>query len=442
MKDGAVHIGLVGHGTVGGGVVKLFHDNLPLLEAKAGTKLKLTWVASLDRPPVPAIGGARPRRTRDWREVVADPDVDIVIELIGGIEPARTIILSALKAGKQVATANKAVLSRHWIEIFTEAQHRRGLVYFEAAVGGGIPVVQGLNEGLAANKIQRIRGIVNGTTNYILTRMTEENLTFAAALKAAQAAGFAEADPSFDIDGVDAAQKLAVLASLATTGWVRVTDVHREGLSGIDLWDLDFARRRLGLTAKFLAMLDMEGDRFLARVHPTLIPEAHPFAAVRHEYNAIIIQGDAVGDVMFYGKGAGSLPTASAVSSDVVYLARQVAGGIAGRMPYVTFDDSRRLRSLPLREHRTRHYLRFNTVDKPGVLAAITRVLSRHHISIASVHQEDGPVAELDVVRRVVPVVIVTHQAPEGAVQDALAEARKLTSLVRRAVHLRIDSLR
>jgi len=442
VKDGVVQIGLIGHGTVGGGVVKLFQKNLPLLESKAGTKMRLAWVSSLERGTIPVIGGTRPAYTANWRQVVEDPSVDIVIELIGGLEPARTIILSALRAGKQVATANKAALSKHWMEIFTEAQHRRGLVYFEAAVGGGIPVIQGLNEGLAANRIQRIRGVVNGTTNYILTRMTEENMSFANALKAAQVAGFAEANPSFDIEGVDAAQKLAVLSSLSTTGWVRVSDVHREGLSGIDLWDLDFAKKRLGLTAKFVAMLDVVGDRFLARVHPTLIPETHPFANVRHEYNAIIIQGDFVKDVMFYGKGAGALPTASAVVSDVVYLARQVAGGIAGRMPYVTFDRSRRMRSLSWRDHSTRHYLRFNTADKPGVLASITKVLSRHGISIASVHQEDGPVAELDVVRRSVPVIIVTHEASEGAVDDARSAIRRLPGLSRRAVHLRVDSLR
>jgi homoserine dehydrogenase len=238
MKNGVVQIGLVGCGVVGNGVVRLLQKNMALLESKAGTKLQLAMVASRRKKNLPSIGGVRPRFTKNWREVVKAPEVDIVVELIGGEEPARTVILSALKAGKQVATANKAVLARHWEEIFTTAQETRGLVYFEAAVGGGIPVVQGLNEGLGANHIQRLYGIVNGTTNYILTRMSEEGMRFSAALKAAQAAGFAEADPSFDIDGVDAAHKLAILSSLATGGWVRVDDVHREGLRNLDLWDI------------------------------------------------------------------------------------------------------------------------------------------------------------------------------------------------------------
>ncbi|HNI56812.1 MAG TPA: homoserine dehydrogenase [Elusimicrobiota bacterium] len=442
MRKSLVTIGLVGQGVVGSGLLKVFEENLPVLEAKVGTRLRVGWVASRRRRTLPVIGGVRPRFTKDWRDVVSDPAVDIVVELIGGLEPARTLILASLKAGKQVATANKAVLAGHWPGIFTTAQSARGLVYFEAAVGGGIPVIQGLNEGLAANRISRIFGILNGTTNYILTRMNEEGLRFNAALKAAQAAGFAEADPSFDIEGVDAAQKLAILASLATGGWVKTDDVSREGLAGLELWDLNFARRRLGLVGKFLALADIDGDKVLARVHTTLIPENHPFATVRHEYNAFVIHGDAVGDVMFYGKGAGAMPTASAVVSDVMYLARQVAGGMAGRMPYTTYDAGRKLKIMDLEDHQMRRYLRFSAADRPGVLAAVTQILSKHEISIASVHQEDGPVALADVVRKSVPIVIVTHEAPEGAVQAALKETRRVRGLARRPVHLRIDPLR
>lgn len=441
MKNGAVQIGLVGCGVVGNGVVRIFQKNLDLLEAKAGTKLQLAWVASRRKKPLPPIGGIRPLFTKNWREVVADPDVDIVVELIGGEEPAKTVILSALKAGKQVATANKAVLARHWEEIFTTAQTTRGLVYFEAAVGGGIPMVQGLNEGLAANRIQRLYGIVNGTTNYILTRMSEEGLRFSAALKAAQSAGFAEADPSFDIDGVDAAHKLAILASLATGGWVKVEDVHREGLTNLDLWDIKFARRRLGLVAKSLALADFNGDEVYARVHTTLIPENHPFATVRNEYNAAVIHGDAVGDVMFYGKGAGAMPSASAVVSDVMYLARQVAGGMAGRLPYVMFEGKRKLKILEPKNRELRHYLRFSAADRTGILADVTHLLSKHDISISSVHQEDNAVTDSDVVKKFVPIVIVTHDAPEGAVQTAIKESRRIRGLSRSPVHLRIESL-
>jgi homoserine dehydrogenase len=441
MKNGVVQIGLVGCGVVGNGVVRLLQKNMALLEAKAGTKLHLAMVASRRKKNLPSIGGVRPRFTKDWREVVKAPEVDIVVELIGGEEPARTVILSALKAGKQVATANKAVLARHWEEIFTTAQETRGLVYFEAAVGGGIPVVQGLNEGLGANQIQRLYGIVNGTTNYILTRMSEEGMRFSAALKAAQAAGFAEADPSFDIDGVDAAHKLAILSSLATGGWVRVDDVHREGLKNLDLWDIQFARRRLGLVAKSLALADFNGDEVFARVQTTLIPENHPFATVRNEYNAAVIHGDAVGDVMFYGKGAGSMPSASAVVSDIMYLARQVAGGMAGRLPYVMFDANKKLKILDPEERCLRHYLRFSAADRTGILAAVTQLLSKHEISISSVHQEDNAVAESDVVKKFVPIVIVTHDAPEGAVQSAIKESRRIRGLSRSPVHLRIEPL-
>jgi homoserine dehydrogenase len=442
VRRGGVNIGLVGRGVVGSGVLDVFEKNLPVLEAKAGTRLRVAWVASRHRRSLPLIGGERPRFTTNWRDVVGDPAVDIVVELIGGEEPARTLILSALKSGKHVTTANKAVLATHWEEIFTAAQAARGLVYFEAAVGGGIPVIQGVNEGLAANRIERIYGILNGTTNYILTRMAEEGLKFAAALKAAQAAGFAEADPSADIDGIDAAQKLAILASLATTGWVRVADVRREGLAGLDQWDMNFARRRLGLVPKFLGIADIEGDTVFARVHPTLIPETHPFANVRHEYNAFFVHGDAVGDVMFYGKGAGAWPTASAVVSDIMYLARQVAGGMAGRMPYVTYDAQKKLEMADPAGRSSRHYLRFSAQDRPGVLASLTQLLSRHDISIASVHQENGVVADSDVIKKAVPIVIVTHAAPEGAVAGALKESRRVRGLARRPVHLRIDSLK
>jgi homoserine dehydrogenase len=441
MKNGAVQIGLVGCGVVGNGVVRLLQKNLEFLEAKAGTPLRLAWVASRGKKPLPAIGGVRPLFTKNWRDVVSDPEVDIVVELIGGEEPARTVILSALKAGKQVATANKAVLARHWEEIFTTAQATRGLVYFEAAVGGGIPVVQGLNEGLAANRIQRLYGIVNGTTNYILTRMSEEGMRFSAALKAAQAAGFAEADPSFDIDGVDAAHKLAILASLATGGWVRVEDVHREGLTNLDLWDIKFARRRLGLVAKSLALADFNGDEVFARVQTTLIPENHPFATVRNEYNAAIIHGDAVGDVMFYGKGAGAMPSASAVVSDLMYLARQVAGGMAGRLPYVMFDGKKKLKILEPHKQCLRHYLRFSAADRTGILASVTQLISKHDISISSVHQEDNTLTESDVVKKFVPIVIITHEAPEAAVQAAIKESRRIRGLSRSPVHLRIESL-
>jgi homoserine dehydrogenase len=432
MIRDTVNIALVGMGIVGSALVDIFRRNLPLLEDKAGTRLRLSWIADLRRTPF-KDPIQKPRLTKDWRQVVRDPSVDIVVELIGGYEPARTVVLEALRAGKHVATANKALLAKHWDEVFKTAQEHRGLLYFEASVGSGIPVIQGLNEGMAANRIERIYGILNGTTNYILTRMTNEGLSFAAALKGAQKAGFAEADPTLDVEGVDAANKLAILASLAAGAWVRLEDVFVEGVTDLDAWDVHFARRKLGMVTKLLGIAHLDGDRVSARVHPALIPAAHPFANVSAEYNAIIVHGDAAGDVMFYGKGAGGPAAASAVVSDIIYLARQVAsGGRAGQMPYVTIHGERRPVAVPLEEVVCRHYLRFTAKDRPGVLAQLAGILGRHKVSIASVHQDEGR-------GRGVPIVFITHRVPEGAVAAALKEADRLSTTLKKAVRLRIE---
>jgi homoserine dehydrogenase len=433
-KKKTINIGLIGCGVVGMGVVKILEQSLPILERRVGARLRLKAVCDQADISLPPTVVHKPTIEKDWKKVVGDPDIDIVVELIGGYEPARTMVLAALEAGKHVATANKALLAKYWGEIFSAAHRGQALVYFEAAVGAGIPIVQGVNEGLAANQIEKICGILNGTTNYILTRMAGEGLEFAAALKAAQKAGFAEADPTFDIEGVDAAHKIAILASLAAGAWVRLEDVYREGISDVDVWDVAFAKKHLGLVLKLLGIAEIDKGRLCARVHPALIPAAHPFANVSMEYNAIIVHGDAVGDVMFYGKGAGQMTAASAVVSDVVYLARQVANGTAGQIPYVVYEDERRLSTLPIEETSRRHYLRFTTVDKPGVLSQITGLLGEKDISIASAYQEAQ-----DLRRRGVPIVIVTHKAKEGAVRAALQAADKLPTVTQKAVHLRIE---
>jgi homoserine dehydrogenase len=435
VKDGTVRIGLIGCGTVGLGVAKIFQKNLALLEEKAGVKLRLAWACDMHKRPLPAVAGERARFTKNWRDIVNDKSVDIVIELIGGYEPARTIVLAALNAGKHVATANKALLAKHWEEVFGTAHRTDTLVYFEAAVAAAVPVIQGLNEGLAANRIEKIYGILNGTTNYVLTRMTREGVDFASALRAAQEAGFAEADPTFDIEGVDAAHKIAILASLGSGSSIPLEDVYREGIQNLDVWDVLFAQSRLGLTTKLLGIAELDKDRFSARVHPALIPSTHPFANVSHEYNAIFVHGDAAGDVMFYGKGAGQLAAASAVVSDVVYLARQVAGGTGG-LAYVASISDRRLKNIPFKDISCRHYLRFSTADKPGVLARIAGELGRHHVSIASVYQKEGSGAQSGV-----PIVVVTHRAPEGAVREALRAIDRLPVVRRKSVHLRIEDL-
>jgi homoserine dehydrogenase len=436
-KKDTVRIGLIGYGTVGKGVAKILKTNLALLEQRAGTKIRLAWVCDMAKVELLPDPVQQPKVTDDWQKVISDPEVDIIVELIGGYEPARTIVLAALRAGKQVATANKALLAKYWGEVFTTAQQSGALLYFEAAVGGGIPVVQGLNEGLAANRIEKIYGILNGTTNYVLTRMTAEGIDFPTALKAAQAAGFAEADPAFDIEGVDAAHKIAILASLAGGAWVELAGVHREGIADLDVWDVLFAQKELGLTIKLLGIAELRDNGVCARVHPTLLPARHPFANVRMEYNAIFVHGDAVGDVMFYGRGAGQLAAASAVVSDIVYLARQVKNGTAGQIPYVAYDEKRKLVPLSLADTVRPHYLRFTTVDKPGVLAQITRILGDHGISIGSLYQR-AAAAEPS---KGVPVVIVTHQAREGDVQAAIAAADKLEVVRQKTVHLRIEEL-
>ncbi|HRY29696.1 MAG TPA: homoserine dehydrogenase, partial [Elusimicrobiota bacterium] len=410
-----------------------------VLESKAGAKMRLLWTCDKYGKPVPPRGVQKPRFTRDWRDVVNDPHVDIVVELIGGYEPARTLVLAALKSRKHVATANKALLAKYWGEMSVAAQQSGALLYFEAAVGGGIPVIQGINEGLAANRIEKIYGILNGTTNYILGRMTEDGMDFAAALKGAQEAGFAEADPTFDIEGIDAAHKLAVLASLASGAWIRLEDVTREGISSLDVWDVHFARERLGMVTKLLGIVELGKDRFSARVHPTLIPGTHPFANVPREYNAIFVHGDAAGDVMFYGKGAGQMAASSAVVSDVIYLARQVANGTAGQIPYVTYNPAVQLKPIPFDQLQCRHYLRFTTVDRPGVLAQITRFLARQKVSISSVHQEDTESALGAAVRGGVPIVVLTHKAPEGRVREAARNIDRLAVVRRKTVHLRIE---
>ncbi|HOW28413.1 MAG TPA: homoserine dehydrogenase [Elusimicrobiota bacterium] len=441
-----VNVGLIGFGTVGQGVVKILDRNLPLLESKFGGQLRLTWVCDKYSAPLRRAGVHRPRFTRRWEDVVRDPSVDVVVELIGGYEPARTIVLSALRSGKHVATANKALLAKYWSEVFETTRKTKSLIYFEASVGAGIPIIQSINEGLAANRIQAIYGILNGTTNYILTRMTQDGLDFAKALKEAQREGFAEADPSFDIEGTDAAHKVSVLASLASGTWVHLDDVHRQGIGNLDVWDVLFAQERLGYVTKLLGIIRFQDRLMEARVHPALIPSAHPFASVNREYNAVYVYGDAAGDIMFYGKGAGQMTAASAVVSDILFLARQIVSGTAGKIPYVSFHPSQRMKISPLSRSVCRHYLRFMTDDKPGVLSKITGILGQKGVSIEAVYQSFGSdrfSSRLPALsgRSGVPIVIVTHKAMHGAVQRALEKIDRLPVVRRKTIHLRIEEL-
>lgn len=429
-----VNIGLVGHGVVGSKTLQLLRQHRVDIEARVGARLDVRWVCSLQKISSPWMGSAR--HTTDWRRVIADPEVDCVVELIGGINPARELAIAALKAGKHLVTANKAILSRFWTEIFGTAQAKRRLVYFEAAVGGGVPVVQALNEGLAGNEIDRIVGILNGTTNFILTKMIETGDDFSAALRAAQKAGFAEADPTFDIEGVDAAQKISILGSLATGTWIAPNRVYTEGISNIQAIDIRLIQERLNSTVKLLAIAERTPHGWVFRVHPSLVAKSHPFANVRNEYNAVVLHGNAVGDVMLYGRGAGGFPTASAVVSDILFLCRQIANGTAGQLPYVSRRGHKPISFAAVDRVRCRYYLRVNTKDRPGVLSQITGILGKNGVSIASVHQDTF---EEPASRRGVPIILLTHVTEERAVRRSVAAIDRLASTQSKTVLLRME---
>ncbi len=430
-----VTLGIIGFGVVGSGTVEMLKRNRKDIEARVGAPLELKWICSRSKKKSPLIDKSV-KQTTNWKDVVTDPEVDCVVELMGGIEPAKSVVISALQHGKHVVTANKAILSHHWNEIFEVATQRSKLVYFEAAVGGGVPVVQSLNEGLAGNQINKVVGILNGTTNFILTRMKENGLSFGAALKQAQAAGFAEADPSFDIEGIDAAQKISILGSLSAGNWVPPEKIHCEGISKLQPIDLRLVNDKLNSTIKLLAIGENTEKGWIFRVHPTLVALTHPFANVRKEYNAVSLYGDAVGHVMLYGKGAGRMPTSSAVVSDIIYLCRLIDNGTAGQLPYVNWAPDVRVKFAPMSDLMSRYYLRITTLDRPGVLAKITGILGRYRVSIASVHQDTF---EESVSKRSVPIILLTHSTREADMQASVRAIDKLPSIKAPSVLLRME---
>lgn len=431
-----VRLGLIGLGTVGGGVIQLLQKNRAIIESKVGAPVHIALACDkrLSTADAKKMGIASVF-TRNADDVILNPDIDIFVELIGGYEPARTFVLRALHAGKHVVTANKALLAKYWGDVFEHTRIYRRDVYFEASVGGGIPVIQALNEGLAGNRISKVVGILNGTTNYVLTRMSQAGLDYPTALKEAQKAGYAESDPTFDVEGIDAAHKIAILASIASGAWVRLSDVVTEGITKIDPFDIEFVKREFGYVIKLLGIAEMHEGGMEVRVHPALIPEKHPFANVMNEYNAISIEGDAVGDVVLYGKGAGRMAAASAVVSDITYLARQVAAGTAGKLPLLSGEHSRPMRALPKAELVSRFYLRFNVADRSGVLAGISGILSHHGVSIAGVYQPEQAFDR----RKGTPIMILTHRVKEGVMERALQEISRKTYIRAKTVILRIE---
>ena len=429
-----VNVGIIGCGTVGRGVVRLLLERAETLSRRLGTPLCLRRVAEIDPVRRQAEGADPALFTERDRDILDDPAIDIVVELIGGVDTARELVLAAIERGKQVVTANKALLAIYGNEIFAAAAAAGVEVAFEASVCGGVPIILTLRQGLAANRIQEMLGILNGTTNYILTQMSQGHLTYTQALAEAQAQGFAEADPTLDVEGVDAAHKLAILMGLAYGTRIDFDSVSVFGISQLDPLDLVFARE-FGYVIKLLAISRNDGDRLEARVHPTLIPRDHMLANVSGAMNAVYITGDAVGPILLYGAGAGMLPTASAVVSDLMDLARNLTLGIRRRMPPLGSEAALHTGKAvkPLEDLVTNYYFRFAALDRPGVLSQISGVLGKHQISIAAVIQKGREV------KGAVPIVMITHEAREADVKQALAEIDALPVVSPPTIMYRIE---
>jgi homoserine dehydrogenase len=432
------NVGILGYGTVGTGVAKIILEEPALLSQKIGHPLKLRKVvvrnpkAERAYPPPPGL------LTTDPSEVVGNPSIQVVVEVMGGLEPARTLVLKALASGQHVVTANKALLATHGHEIFEAAARNGRELSFEAAVAGVIPIVKTLKESLAADRILSVYGILNGTTNYILSSMTRERSPFQETLAAAQRLGYAEADPTMDLDGTDAAQKLVLLTALAYGILPSAADVGAEGITGLEPPDFAFAEE-LGYVIKLLASaaLDQADGSLEVRLHPTMIPSSHLLAGVSGPMNAIMIRGRASGDIFLSGAGAGMMPTASAVVGDIINTARLGEPGGPHAQPSLGWHGLKADTLRPASEARAKHFMRFTVKDRPGVLAAISGVLSRHDISIAQVIQKDRSGFKLD--KGSVHLVMLTHSAKEGNILRALSELEALSALTAKTRRLRVE---
>ena len=419
-------IGLLGLGQVGSGVYSILKSKGGALARKHGVRFHIEKIAVRRPAKKRLVRAKRSELTTNARALVRNPEIDVIVELTGGIHPAKELILTALKSGKDVITANKALLAEHGRELFREAKRRGQHLFFEASVGGGIPVIKTIREGLIANKIHSVYSIINGTSNYILTKMSEEGLDFKDALKLAQEKGYAEADPKLDIEGTDAAHKLAILASLIFGGWVSLDDIYVRGISSIRSEDIAFAHE-FGYVIKLLAIAKKSADGIEAHVQPALLPKSHVLSSVGGSYNAVFMRGDEVGDILLYGRGAGSRPTGSAVVSDLVDIARMRES-----------DDffSPELKPLRVRSMSSllsRYYLRIHVIDRPGVLAQISHVLGRHRISISDVIQKERRLGS------VVPLILLTHETQVESLVRAVRAINQLSVLKGKAQVLRIE---
>jgi homoserine dehydrogenase len=433
MKE--INIGLIGFGTVGSGVAKILIENRNLIRARVGADLVLRRVADIDLKRDRGIQLDEGVLIADGYEVVDDPEIDIIAETIGGEELSRKFILRAIHNGKQVVTANKALLAVHGNEIFRAAAEKGVDLAFEASVGGCMPVIKTLRESLVGNRVKSMVGILNGTCNYILSKITDAGCTFQTALSEAQSRGFAEADPTLDVEGLDTAHKLAILTSLAYGMEINLQDIYIEGISNITPQDIEFARE-FGYRIKLLVISKNRENAIEARVHPTMIPFDNLLSNVNGTLNAITITGDAVGDILLYGHGAGMMPTASTVVSDMVDLARNILSGTKGRIPLLSYQMNhiRKIPIMPIDDISTHYYFRFSAVDRPGVLSKISGILGDHGISIKSVHQKGRKSSGS------VPIVMLTHVAKEADVRKALSEITLLDIVSDKPVLIRIEN--
>jgi homoserine dehydrogenase len=428
-----INIGLIGFGNIGCGVVKILQLRKSLLARKIGIEIVIKKVCDKDLTSKRDVSVDKGLLTRDAYEIINDPQIDIIVELMGGINPAKEFILAALKKGKHVVTANKALLAEHGNELFREASERGKNIYFEASVGAGIPIIKSIKEGLIANKFSCIFGIVNGTSNYVLAQMSKENCSFASAIHSAKTKGFAEKDPTLDIEGIDSAHKLVLLTYLAFGKIVSVKDIFIEGISQISAADITYAKE-LGYEIKLLAIAKKELDELEVRVHPTLLPTEHLLSSVDGVFNAIYVSSDLAGDLMFYGPGAGQLPAASAVISDIIDLTQDIKTGLF--KPVLNSIEDNSIKGLrKIDEIENKYYMRIMAVDKPGVLAKISGILAKFGISIASVTQKERLKSQ------VVPVVMVTHEVKEKNLRSALKMIDKLSDIKEKSVAIRIEGV-
>ncbi|SNZ03006.1 homoserine dehydrogenase [Persephonella hydrogeniphila] len=435
-----INVGIVGYGVVGNGVARILEEKKELLIKKSGIQINLkkvftrNWNKSFPYP-LP-----EEKKAYSLEEITEDKDIDIVVELTGGIEFPYNLITECIKKGKHVVTANKALLAEKGKDVFLLAEEKGIRIGFEAAVAGGIPIIRALREGLVANSIERIYGILNGTTNYILTKMLKEKKDFNSVLKEAQELGYAEADPTLDINGTDAAHKIAILASLSYGGFIDFSGIYVEGIEKVNNLDISLGRE-LGYTLKLLAIAKSHNGEIEVRVHPTFLPSEHPLAKVDGVYNAVMVEGDSVGETMFYGKGAGSLPTASSVISDIVDIGKSIALGVGREIEVTSMNwEHKDLSLTKVSDFYTRYYLRFTVPDVTGVLARVAAVFAKYSISIAAVIQKEKVLSFTgEKKEKVVPLVILTHTASENNIQKAIKEIEQEKITVEKTVLIRVE---